>query len=187
MSAKHEGRRRAEGARTGGGIPKGLARLVLSFVGLVILFDLFIWHLARKEYLAFLDTFTAYAVTAMIRSSGVPAVRDSNVIQLTNSVWIVSVECTAIYLLAIYASFILAYPASLRAKACALCSGVPFLFGANLFRLFALSWVDLLAPSLSGYFHSLVWQGGFVIMIIGMWLVWIEKVVHRAVEAGAAR
>jgi len=158
--------------------------VALSFCAIVIILDLIVWYLGRKEYLAFLDIFTSYVITGLIHLSGLQATMDSNTIYLTNSVWLVTTECTAIFIMLIYASFIFVYPSSIKAKGIALMTGVPFIFGANILRLFVMAWIDKLKPQYTEYFHNYAWQVAFIVMVVFMWLTWIDKVVNR--EAGSS-
>jgi archaeosortase B (VPXXXP-CTERM-specific) len=158
-------------------------KTALLFCSVVIFLDLLVWYLGRKEYLAFLDIFTSYVITGLIHLSGLQATVDSNTIYLTNSVWLVTTECTAIFIMLIFTSFILVYPSSLKAKGLALVTGIPFIFGANIMRLFMMAWIDKLRPQYTDYFHQYVWQVVFIVMVVFMWLIWIDKVVNREGKA----
>lgn len=154
-------------------------RFVITFFTLAVLFDSAVWYLGKQEYLAFFDIFTSSVVTGLIHLSGLQALQDSNTIYLAHSVWVVTIECTAIQIMTIYTAFVLAYPASVRAKGLALLAGLPFIFGMNILRLWVMAWIDKLAPNFSATYHNYVWQVAFIIMVILLWLVWIEKVVKR--------
>lgn len=158
---------------------KQFLKVVILFCSSVILLDLLVWYLGRKEYLAFLDIFTSYVITALIKICGLHALRDSNIIYLANSTWIVTTECTAIFIMLIYSSFVLVYPASVKSKGIALMSGIPFIFGANILRLYCMAWIDYLKPQYTEFFHNYMWQAVFIVMVVFMWLVWIDKVVTR--------
>ncbi len=151
----------------------------LLFCSTVILLDLLVWYLGRKELLAFLDIFLSYVMAGLIQASGLHAVRDSNTIYLTNSSWIVTTECTAIFIMLIFSSFVFAYPASSRQRGIALLTGIPFIFGANVLRLYCMAWIDYLRPQHSELFHNYMWQVVFIVMVVFMWLIWIDKVVNR--------
>jgi len=150
---------------------------------MAVLLDLLVWYLGRKEYLAFLDIFTSYVITGLMHLSGLQATMESNTIYLTNSTWLVTTECTAIFIMLIFTSFILVYPSSLKAKGLALATGIPFIFCANITRLFMMAWIDKLRPQYTEYFHQYVWQVVFIVMVVLMWLVWIDKVVNAAPSA----
>ncbi|HXZ95393.1 MAG TPA: exosortase/archaeosortase family protein [Dehalococcoidia bacterium] len=149
------------------------------FCSSVILLDIVVWYLGRKEYLAFLDIFLSYVMEGLIRLSGLHVVRDSNQIFLTNSLWIVTTECTAIFIMLIYSSFIIVYPATRKAKGMAVIAGIPFIFSINCFRLLIMAWIDKIKPQYSEFFHNYLWQVVFIVMVVWMWLLWIDKVVNR--------
>ncbi len=154
-------------------------RTALLFCSVVVLLDLLVWYLGRKEYLAFLDIITSWVVANLIQFSGLQVIRDSNTIYLAHSEWVVTTECTAIFIMLIFTSFILVYPSSVKAKGLALLTGIPFIFGANILRLFMMAWIDKLRPQYTEYFHQYIWQVVFIVMVIFMWLLWIDKVVNR--------
>jgi archaeosortase B (VPXXXP-CTERM-specific) len=159
---------------------KQYLKAIFLFCSVAISLDLIVWYLGRKEYLAFLDIFTSYVITGLIHLSGLQATMESNTIYLTNSVWLVTTECTAIFIMLIFTSFILVYPSSLKAKALAIIAGIPFILTANILRLFIMAWIDKLKPEYSEYFHNYAWQVLFIIMVVFMWLIWIEKVIPPA-------
>jgi exosortase/archaeosortase family protein len=158
---------------------KQYLKVAFFFCFAVIILDLIVWYLGRKEYLAFLDIFTSQVLTKLIRISGLQVTMDSNTIYLAHSVWIVTTECTGIFLMLIFASFIVVYPSSIKAKGLALLTGIPFIFGANILRLFIMAWIDNIKPQYTEFFHNYMWQVLFIVMVVFMWIVWIDKVVNR--------
>jgi archaeosortase B (VPXXXP-CTERM-specific) len=166
---------------------KRYLKAALLFCGIVILLDLVVWYVGRKEYLAFLDIFISEVITKLILLSGLEARIDSNTIYLANSTWVVTTECTAIFIKIVFTSFVLVYPASLRSKAIAILAGIPVIFTANILRLYLMAWIDKLKPAFSVYFHNYVWQIVFIVMVVFMWLVWIEKVVNHETKAAVSR
>lgn len=154
-------------------------KIGLLFCSTVILLDLLVWHLGRKEYLAFFDIFLSYLMAELIQLSGLHVIQESNTICLTNSTWLVTTECTALFIMVIFTSFILVYPASIKSKIIALMTGLPFIFGANVLRLYCMAWIDYLNPQYSEFFHNYIWQVVFIVMVVFLWLVWIDKVVNR--------
>ncbi len=157
----------------------------LLFCSTVILLDLLVWYLGRKELLAFLDIFLSWVMAGLIQASGLHCVRDSNTLYLTNGTWLVSTECTAIFIMLIYSSFVFVYPASMKQRGIALLAGIPFIFGANVLRLYCMAWIDYLKPQYSELFHNYMWQVVFIVIVVFMWLVWIDKVVNRETKTSA--
>jgi exosortase/archaeosortase family protein len=159
----------------------------LLFCCSVILLNLIVWYLARKEYLAFFDIFTSQVVTALIKLSGLQAVRDGNTIYLANSVWLVTSECNATFIMVIFSSFIFSYPSQIKAKVLALLTGIPLIFGANVLRLFIMAWLDKLKPEYSEYFHNYVWQVVFIVMVVYMWIIWLDTTENHETKSAVPR
>jgi len=158
---------------------KQFLKVGVLFCSMVVFLDLLVWYLGRKEYLAFLDIFTSYVIANLIQMSGLHAIRESNTIYLANSTWIVATECTAIFIMLIFSSFVLVYPATVKSKGIALLAGIPFIFAANILRLYCMAWIDYLKPQYSEFFHNYMWQVVFIAMVVFMWMVWLDKVVTR--------
>lgn len=147
---------------------------VLIFISLII---------ANNGYLSFFEIFNTNVANILIHLSGVEARAEGNIIYVTNAVWKIDTECTALTIMIIFTSFVMVYPAVLKAKGMAVLTGIPFIFGANMIRLLIMAWIDKLKPAYSNYFHDYLWQVAFIIMVVLMWIVWIEKVVNRERKA----
>ena len=158
----------------------------LLFCFFVVLFNLLSLFAAQKGYLAFFEIFTAQATTGAIHLFGMAASRENTIIRLTNCVWLVKTECTAITIMIIFASFVLVYQASMKAKGIGLLAGIPFIFAANIARLLIMAGIDKFTPAYSVYFHDYLWQAAFIIMVVFMWVVWAEKVVKRERKTAVA-
>lgn len=143
---------------------------VLIFLSLIV---------AQKGYMFFFEVFNSKVATGLIHLSGIEAKTDDNIIYLGNAVWKIDTECTALTIMIIFASFVMVYPAALKPKGMAVLTGIPFIFGANMARLLIMAWIDKLKPEYSNYFHDYLWQVVFIIMIVFMWIIWIEMVVNR--------
>jgi archaeosortase B (VPXXXP-CTERM-specific) len=140
-----------------------------------------------KDQLSFINIFTAWVITGLIQLSGMQATMHGEAIALVNSNWLMTTECTGIYIMGIYASFILTYPVAPRAKGIALRAGIPFIYGANIIRLYMMAWIDKLTPEYSEYFHDYLWQGVFIVMVVFMWILWIEKIADREIKTAVSR
>lgn len=152
----------------------------VSFCLLAVCLNVIAYLLTREDYLFFINLFIANVSGALIRFSGLQALVNDNVIHLAHADWIVDTECTAINLIIIFISFIIAYPTKLKEKTLGILIGIPCIFVANFTRLLAMAWVDKLAPEYFPYFHNYFWQVIFLILIAFLWLLWLEKVVNRA-------
>jgi archaeosortase B (VPXXXP-CTERM-specific) len=154
-------------------------KIAFLFFAACILLNVAFAYISHEGGLDFLAFFTAKTAAALIHVSGLAAALDGDMIYLANSVWKVNMECTAIMIMITFVSFVLVSPSPIKAKGLGLAIGVPFIFCANISRLFVMAWIDKLAPAYSTFFHDYLWEVAFIIMVILMWLVWIDKVVRR--------
>ncbi len=156
-------------------------RLIITcFLFILLVLGLsFIAHV--PNFLSFifygLANFTANVAGAVINLAGIKAEVVGYCISLKNQVLFISIECTAIYLMIVYGSFLLAYPAGLKNKTVGMLFGIPVIFAANILRLLVTAFVAEFRPSYLRQFHNYIWQTVFIIFVILLWMVWIEKVV----------
>jgi archaeosortase B (VPXXXP-CTERM-specific) len=160
-------------------------KMPLLFSVSVVSLNIASLYAAEKGYLYVLELVTAQTTTGLVHLFGVEAVRNK-MIHLTHDSWIVNTECTAITIMIIFASFVTVYQTSLKAKGIGLLLGLPVIFIANIMRLLIMAFIDKFSPAYSNYFHDYLWQVAFIIMVIALWLVWIEKVVRRERKVAVA-
>jgi exosortase/archaeosortase family protein len=158
---------------------KGLLKVTVLFSLLVVSSNVLVWFLGRGGYLSFFEIFNAKVAGGLIFLSGLKAEVAGNTLWLKNETWLINTECTAIFVMAIFASFILVYPSHLKEKTMALLLGIPAIFLANMLRLLAMAWLSQIRPAYSPYFHDYLWQVVFILLVIVLWLVWIEVMVSR--------
>ena len=88
-------------------------------------------------------------------------------------------ECTGIYETLIFAAAVLAFPTDWRRKAIGIALGVPILYLFNVLRMLVLIIVGRYWPSAFDFMHLYFWQATLILMITGVWLLWIFKVVRH--------
>ena len=84
-------------------------------------------------------------------------------------------ECTGIFVIMLFASFVLAYPASWLARLGGLAVGIPLLFVVNVVRLATLARIVEVYPDAFFYFHEYVWQGIFMVLVLVGSISWAER------------
>jgi exosortase/archaeosortase family protein len=156
-----------------------LLRVCLVFFGLVLGLHLLQWTLVPREMLTALQVFTAQVTTGLISVSGIPVTREGTHLFLLGEHWEVILECTALSAFFVFISFLLAYPAKIISKVLGVLIGLPTLFGVNILRLFVLAWATRWSPEYAPLVHDYVWQIFFLLLLVLMWLAWIELVVKR--------
>ena len=96
---------------------------------------------------------------------------------------IVIPECTGLYATIIYCSIIGAYPARAVEKLAGVLIGVPLIHLLNLLRMVFISLVLYHRRDLFGLFHGYLWQVGFVVVMLLMVVVWMDRVSRGSGEA----
>ena len=127
--------------------------------------------------------FMVKIVGGLINASGLQVVQNGVYIILKNEQWIMTPECTALSAMIVFVAFVAVYPSLIKSKGIAVLAGIPFLIITNTLRLFTLAWATELFAKYAHLAHDYIWQVAFLILIVLMWLVWIEMVVKRESKA----
>lgn len=154
-----------------------------SFLGLAIAFDLAIDWLYGLGYLDWLIAATTISAAWLMAAIGIGLKTAGDQIVLRHETFTVTLECTAIYLAAMYSALVLAYPADLKRKLIGLAAGVPAILAVNILRLLFIAVVSELTPRLLPYVHDYLWQVAFVLLVTGLWLTWTRRDPQHEIEA----
>lgn len=84
-------------------------------------------------------------------------------------------ECTSISYILIFASAVIAYPASFKKKLGGVLIGVPVIVLLNLLRIVFLGWLGEHFPSHFNLFHEYLWEGGFLLVVLFLWMIWVNS------------
>lgn len=90
----------------------------------------------------------------------------------------VTAECTSIGPTAIFASAVTAWPSSITEKLWGIIAGTLALFIINQIRMLTLFFVGTHFPDYLDFAHYYLWQGLIVLLALGLWLFWIDKVTN---------
>jgi archaeosortase B (VPXXXP-CTERM-specific) len=90
-------------------------------------------------------------------------------------------ECTGVFVLLVYAMFVLAYPAPWSHRFSGIAIGLSTLTGINVARLIVLTIIASRYPDWFGYFHEYFFQGLFIALLAVLASVWTEQVRHATV------
>jgi len=75
---------------------------------------------------------------------------------------------------------VLAYPCTMSEKGIGIALGIVVLFVLNLVRTVSLFLVGTYLPSVFDTVHYVVWQSLMILLAIGVWLFWMEKMIRVA-------
>ena len=82
--------------------------------------------------------------------------------------------CDAIEPIALFASAVLAFPATFQKKLPGIAIGVAFLLSVNMIRIISLFLTGLYAPAFFDIMHMEVWQVVFILLALVCWIIWIR-------------
>lgn len=129
---------------------------------------------------ATLNNHTATALGFLLQVLGMQPVMQGAVVSADGFGVKIIGECSALYVLILFSSFVLAYPTTLQNKAIGLFFGIPALFVVNTVRLVIVFLVGLWRPDLFEYIHVYLWQPIIIILIFISCLTWLRYVVMIA-------
>jgi exosortase/archaeosortase family protein len=152
----------------------GLLFAVRFFVCL-LLWSVVFWAFSLHERLGPVQHAIATASAAAARGAGGHSVAQGQDIIVKGLIMTVNHECTGIFVIMLFSSFVLAYPASWRARVAGLGVGIPLFFAVNVFRLATLARIVEVYPSAFFYLHEYVWQGILTVIVLVGAIAWAEK------------
>lgn len=95
----------------------------------------------------------------------------------------VTAECTSIVPTGILIAAVLAWPSTRKEKMIGGLAGTAALFVINQIRILTLFYVGTAFPRFLDAAHYFIWQGLIVLIALGLWLFWAEKMVHPAARS----
>jgi len=86
--------------------------------------------------------------------------------------------CTALIPIAIFIAAVLAYPCRIRDKIIGILFGIVTINAVNLVRTVTLFFIGTSFPGFFETAHFLIWQSLVIVISIGLWLLWAQKLVR---------
>lgn len=123
---------------------------------------------------------TAVVSAKLMTWVGISAVRSGNQIYLHSRTLSIDLPCTAIFIIALYVSLVVAYPVSVRHRLLGVAIGVPLIVVFNFVRLLAVAVVAESLPSAFAFFHDYLFQVGMVLVTVVVWAAWLSFVRRDA-------
>jgi len=126
------------------------------------------------SFLQGLKVFTADSVTAFWGIFS-PVSSAETSIDFIGFPMVVTLECTAIHYMTIYASGVLAYTEhSLRYRATGLFMGCMAIYLLNILRIGVVGYVGYSQREYFDFVHAYLWQGSFALVVFMFWAFWIK-------------
>ncbi len=152
---------------------------------LLLLATLFSLYVASMRWLggAFNDGLTralAWLTAGVLSSFGVEAHAEGACVATRDLDMQVIGECTAVYVMGLYAAAVLAYPAGWRPKLAGTVIGLFLIQAVNLVRLVTLFYIGWRHPDWLEIAHMIVWQSLMVFCAVFLWTIWASGVERYA-------
>jgi len=150
-------------------------RFGLRFMAVLLSASVFAWAIDLPSRLGIPQRFLAGSATWLAALTGSRARVAGDQIHVGTLTIDINYECTGAYVLLILLTFLLAYPASWKARLAGAGIGVSLMTAINILRISILIWVAQLRPDLFTYFHEYVWQGVFLVLVVAYAMLWVER------------
>jgi exosortase H (IPTLxxWG-CTERM-specific) len=160
-----------------------LRRAMLRFVGVflvsaVVLFLIY-WISDTTGRFAVVNRFNASLSGVVLDLIGIENTRHGTVVQFRTGGMEVISECSGVYVAILFAAGVLAFPATWRARMRGLGLGLLAIFAINVLRLVTLGAIIAHKRAWLPLFHEYLWQVLFILVVAGLYLLWIERMVPR--------
>ena len=124
----------------------------------------------------------ASLVVAGANGLGAEASVDGTIIKASHGALEINHECTGVFVLLVYAMFVLAYPAPWAHRLSGIVIGTATLTAINVARLIVLTLIASKFPDWFAYFHEYFFQGLFIALLALLASVWTEQVRRATVS-----
>ncbi|UCE20260.1 MAG: exosortase H [Gemmatimonadota bacterium] len=143
-----------------------------TFFGLFILATVYM-----LKPLVALNVFTAKSVQIAAKLLGMHASASSSYLTVKGFSIEVITECTGLFAAFVFLACVLAYPTKIMKKVFGIIAGIFVIYILNIMRMICLIMVGIWTPQHFDFVHVYLWEGVFIIVVLMLWLVWLDKVV----------
>jgi len=150
----------------------------IFFSCIILSFAIYIWLRNSSTIEPFLDL-NAQLATDIWNLFGNSVSVEGTVISSSDFNFEVTAECTSIGPTAIFISAVIAWPSTIKEKVYGVLVGAAALFIINLIRMLTLFYIGSSFSTHLDLFHYYIWQGIIVLLALGLWVFWIDKMVKR--------
>ena len=123
----------------------------------------------------------AWSVAAGANLLGAKATVADTIIKTQHAALEINHECTGVFVLLVYAMFVLAYPAPWWQRLSGIAIGTSTLTAINVARLMVLTLIASRYPDWFAYFHEYFFQGLFIALLAFLASMWTEQVRRATV------
>jgi archaeosortase B (VPXXXP-CTERM-specific) len=145
-----------------------------AFFGLYILVTVY-----SKGTIDALNAFTARSIQITASLIGLEASTASTSLTVKGFSIKVIVECTGLFAAFVLLACVLAYPTSFAKKIIGMSAGIIVIYFLNIIRMLFLIFIGIWAPKYFDFVHVYLWEGVFIIVVVLLWMIWLDKVVKH--------
>lgn len=166
---------------------KPIIKFCIIFLGLLILLTTTFPFLSDEfnPQLTWLMVVTADVTGFFLKLFGLTIRVSGRIVSMPNFAIEVVGECTGLYEMLIFLAAMIAYPAGWKKKLIGAGLGIPLLYVINIVRMVFICLVGNWSPGTFDFMHMYFWQVAMILIIVSVWVLWIEKVVHYERKAVA--
>ncbi len=164
---------------------KAIIKFCLIFLGLLIILTTSFPFLsdAFNPQLTWLMVVTADVTGFFLNLLGLSTRVSGRIVSMPNFAIEVVGECTGLYEMLIFLAAMIAYPAGWKKKLIGAALGIPLLYVINVVRMVFITVVGNWSPQTFDFMHMYFWQVAMILIIVSVWVLWIEKVVYHERKA----
>lgn len=154
-----------------------VVRLLLYLFGASLLFSVGGLH----QRMVPIQEAISNVVAAGANMLGAEAEVNGTIIKSPHAALEINHECTAVFVLIVYGTFVLAYPAPWAHRLTGILVGLGTLTAINIARLIVLTVIASKYPGWFAYFHEYFFQGLFIALLAILASIWTEQVRRATV------
>lgn len=156
-----------------------MLRFLGTFLGSAVLLFLLYWISDTTGHFDAVNRLNAMLSASLLGVIGLENTRFGTMVQFRSGGMEVISECSGVYVAILFSAGVLAFPAAWSVKLKGVLLGVLAIFAINILRLVTLGAIIARKREWLPLFHEYLWQVLFILVVAGLYLLWIERMVPR--------
>jgi len=161
-------------------------RFFVIFVACLAAFAMFYVIIRDDSSLVPFLSFNASVACSTMRLFGAGVEADGVFLHSNGQLFEIIAECTSLVPTGILVSAVLAWKSSVKEKVIGITLGSTALFVINIGRIVSLVYIASSFPGFLDIAHFFLWQLLLILVTIGLWFLWVSKIVSTHQPAGGA-
>jgi len=161
-------------------VDRGLLIVGLTFAAAYTVLMFAVGVVSSRGGWSGLSRITASISNWLITAIGLDATSSGIYIHLSNRTLSIDTACTAVFIMAVYAALVIAYPVRMRMRLVGLLVGLPVIFAFNIARIAGVAVVSVYATDYFTFVHDYVFEVFMVLVALVTWAVWLSFVQKHA-------